>query len=197
MNRPEEFLSQRAIDKRIRFNIPVIEQDLPVNPQYIESILNFSNEPSEIISKSKWDNSVVIFYPEMDNCQSIIAEMMNHFSFIADTLPVGYYKLPLQLGKSRDEEMPTNLPKAETNLNSSCDYDYGPSIKNIRLHNGEMLHKSGFCGDGMLICVNDYGYENFNTILENPRQIDPLLPEQSDPLVPMKLTPQFQSKLPP
>ena len=56
VNRPEEFLSPRAIAKRERFNIPVIEQDLPVNPHYIDSILNFSNEPSQIISKSKWDN---------------------------------------------------------------------------------------------------------------------------------------------
>ena len=31
---PSEYLSQRAIDKRIRFNIPITEQDFPINPQY-------------------------------------------------------------------------------------------------------------------------------------------------------------------
>ena len=61
INRPEEFLSARAIAKRERFNIPVIEQDLPVNSQYINSILNFSNEPSQIISKSKQISSFSVY----------------------------------------------------------------------------------------------------------------------------------------
>ena len=94
INRPEEFLSPRAIAKRVRFNIPVIELDLPVNPQYIEAILNFCTEPSQIISKSKWDNSVVIFYPETENCHNIIADMITLLPFVVDTLPVAYYDLP-------------------------------------------------------------------------------------------------------
>ena len=162
VNRPEEFLSQRAIAKRERFNIPVIEQDLPVNPQYLEAILTFSSEPSQIISNSKWDNSVVIFYPETENCHPIIADMINSFSFVIDTLPVAYYKLPL--GKSIHKGMPTNLPKADVNLYSSCDYDYGNSIENINIHNGQFLHKAGFCGEEMLICAIDGEWDGFDTI---------------------------------
>lgn len=39
INNPSEFLTQRVIDKRSRFNIPVTEQDLPVNPQYKQQIM--------------------------------------------------------------------------------------------------------------------------------------------------------------
>ncbi|MBO7586687.1 MAG: serine protease, partial [Bacteroidales bacterium] len=39
INNPLEYLSQRAIDKRTRFNIPITEQDLPINPQYKQQIL--------------------------------------------------------------------------------------------------------------------------------------------------------------
>jgi len=160
VNRPEEFLSQRAIEKRVRFNIPVIEQDLPVNPQYIEAILNLSSEQSQIISKSKWDNSVVIFYPETENCHSIIAEMINNLSFVVDTLPVAYYEISKKNKTPIYEKLPSNMVSSS----STCDYDYGNSVDNINLHNGELLHKAGFCGEGMLICVFDGGWKGFDTI---------------------------------
>jgi len=163
VNRPEEFLSQRAIAKRERFNIPVTVQDLPVNPHYIDSILNFSSEPSQIISKSKWDNSVVIFYPETESCYDIINEIINHFSFVVDTLPVAYYKLPFISEKQIFTQITENNDDARL-FSSSCDYNYGRSVDNIKLHKGELLHKAGFCGEGMLICIIDGGFEGFDTI---------------------------------
>ncbi|MDR2971608.1 MAG: S8 family peptidase [Bacteroidales bacterium] len=162
IDRPEEFLSPRALAKRERFNIPIIEQDLPVNPQYIDSILNFSSDPSQIIAFSKWNNSVVIFYPETENCHAIIDAMLNHFSFVIDTLPVAYYQVPII--PSFNPSPPLSLIPHSSSLISSCDYDYGNSIDNIKLHNGHLLHKAGFCGEDMLICVFDGGWDGFDTI---------------------------------
>jgi len=160
INRPEEYLSPRAIAKRERFNIPITEQDLPVNPQYIEAILNFSYEPSQIISKSKWDNSVVIFYIETENCHNIIAEMINNLSFVIDTLPVAYYQLPIGSTPYTTYQQLSNIIK-----NTSCtDYDYGVGIENIDIHKGQFLHKAGFCGENMLICALDVGWDGFDTI---------------------------------
>ena len=159
INRPEEFLSPRAIAKRERFNIPIIEQDLPVNPHYIDSILNFSSEPSQIIAKSKWNNSIVIMYQGNDNYQNIIDEMLEETSFVIDVLHVAIYDSRNISKMSISEQMSNSMV-----YNFSCDYDYGNSIDNIKLHKGELLHKAGFCGEGMLICVFDAGYENFNTI---------------------------------
>jgi len=164
IGRPEEFLSPRAIAKRERFNIPVTEQDLPVNPQYIEAILNFSHEPSQIISKSKWDNSVVIFYPETESCHGIISDMLNHLSFVIDTLPVAYYKLPFRTEEFSKEKEIYQPQTSNSMLSSSCDYDYGKSIDNIKLHKGELLHKAGFCGEGMLIGVFDSSWRGYDTI---------------------------------
>ena len=133
---------------------------MPINPQYIEAILNFCSEPSQIISKSKWDNSVVIFYPETENCHDIIAEMLNHFSFVIDTLPVAYYQVPIIQGTP----IHTQISDAVVYSSSSCDYDYGNSIDNIKLHKGDLLHKAGFCGEGMLICAFDSSWEMSDTI---------------------------------
>ena len=163
IERPEEYLSPRAIAKRERFNIAVTEQDLPVNPQYIEAILNFSTEPAQIISTSKWNNSVVIFYPETENCHDIINEMITQLPFVVDTLPVAYYQLPFITGKSIQKQMPEPR-KSIVYSSSSCDYDYGKSIVNIRLHKGEFLHKAGFCGEGMLICAFDSNWSGLDTL---------------------------------
>ena len=54
INNPSAYLSQRAIDKRTRFNIPVTEQDLPVNPQYKQQILALDSQmqPLALIAKT-------------------------------------------------------------------------------------------------------------------------------------------------
>ena len=115
--------------------------------------------------------------------------MLNHFSFVIDTLPVAYYKLPFLLpdtpsihqsfNPSTPQSFNPSTPQSfnpsiyqsinpsvpqSFNLPSSCDYDYGQSIDNIKLHKGELLHKAGFCGEGMLICVIDAGWDGFDTI---------------------------------
>jgi hypothetical protein len=110
---------------------------------------------------------VVIFYPETENSQSIINEMVVHFSFIVDALPVAYYKIPFISGKTKHEDTSVHKHNSDAVVYSSttsCDFDYGKSIDNIKLHKGDMLHKAGFCGKDMLICVIDAGWNGFDTI---------------------------------
>ncbi len=47
INNPEEFLSQKAIDRRIIQGIPVVENDLPVNPSYITAVINYRSNITE------------------------------------------------------------------------------------------------------------------------------------------------------
>ncbi|MDR2972405.1 MAG: S8 family peptidase [Bacteroidales bacterium] len=159
ISRPEEFLSERAIAKRERFSIPIIEQDLPVNPQYIDLITNFFTVPTQIISISKWNNSVVIFFFENENYQDIIDEMVDNFSFIESVIPVAAYSWSNKIEISIHEQFSQAIV-----CNSSCDYNYGMSLDNINIHRGHSLHKAGFCGEDMLICVFDAGWNGFNTL---------------------------------
>ena len=39
INQPSAFLSQRAIARRLLYNIPVTDQDIPVNQNYVDSII--------------------------------------------------------------------------------------------------------------------------------------------------------------
>ncbi|HOS16775.1 MAG TPA: hypothetical protein PKX15_07195, partial [Bacteroidales bacterium] len=57
-NAPQDFLSPKAIEKRQRYNIPVTEEDIPINPLYINTVTAF--ESVKLLAQSKWMNYVVI-----------------------------------------------------------------------------------------------------------------------------------------
>ena len=57
IDNPEEFLSQRAIERRQKYNIAIVEQDLPMSPNYIETI---STMGFEVGNCSKWLNVVLV-----------------------------------------------------------------------------------------------------------------------------------------
>src|SRR4030095_5296724 len=58
LSNPLAYLSQRAIDRRLRYSIPIDSTDLPVTPSYINQIDNVPNVT--ILNASKWLNSVTI-----------------------------------------------------------------------------------------------------------------------------------------
>ncbi len=70
--RPAEFLSPRAIANKARFNIPITEEDLPVNPQYKQWICAIDNN-IRILAESKWQNTVVIYCPDSSNLEAVKA----------------------------------------------------------------------------------------------------------------------------
>ena len=58
IDNPEEFLSQRAIDRRTNQDIPVDLTDLPVNPAYLQGV---AAAGATILNPSKWLNGVSVF----------------------------------------------------------------------------------------------------------------------------------------
>ncbi len=159
VNRPEEFLSPRAISNKARYNIIITEQDLPVNPQYKQQICAVDNS-IQILAESKWQNTVVVYCPD-----SSVLEAIKNLPFTDTTvIPVASY---IQSGEdNKYETVPANWESMLQNDDLHFDslYDYGPALAQIAFHNGHKLHELGFYGDGMLIVVLDGGWEGFDTI---------------------------------
>ena len=155
VTRPEEFLSPRAINNRVRYSIPVTEEDLPVNPQYKQQICTI--DPNiQILAESKWQNTVVIYCPD-----SSVLEQVKALPFTeTEVVPVASYVHRNQLEKITEDY--NILLHNDLYLDSL--YDYGPAWAQIAFHNGHRLHEMGFYGDGMLIVVLDGGWEGFDTI---------------------------------
>ena len=150
IDNPSEYLSQRAIDKRIRFNIPIIEQDLPVNPQYKQQILALHPE-IQPLAVSKWMNTFTIYCPD-----STILPQILSLPFVDSMEAVGNYVLydaPVY------QHLENPIPMVHSSSIPTKDaIDYGEGLAQIALFNGVPLHEEGFHGEGMLIAVIDGGF---------------------------------------
>jgi hypothetical protein len=156
INNPSEYLSQRAIDKRERFNIPITEQDLPINPQYKQQILALHPQ-MQSLSVSKWMNTFTIYCPD-----STVVPQIENLPFVDSVMAVGAYNLH----DSRIMQIPDNpISMVHSSPISVKDaIDYGEGLAQIALLNGIPLHEEGFHGEGMLIAVLDGGFFGIETI---------------------------------
>mgnify|MGYP001803269222 FL=1 len=57
VDEPLEFLSAKAIARREAQEIPIIEEDLPVNPSYVDQI---KASGADVFFQSKWFNAVLV-----------------------------------------------------------------------------------------------------------------------------------------
>jgi hypothetical protein len=161
---PLAYLSQRSIDRRVRYGIALDSTDLPCTPSYITQIRNVPNVT--ILNVSKWLNQVSIQttdpnaittingFPFVQSVSGLAAKM------IEDNTPV------IPRNKFELEEAVTPLVNTERPGGINGDYfNYGTSSYNeIHLHNGEFLHNIGLRGQGMQVAVIDNGFNNYLTM---------------------------------
>lgn len=145
---PSEFLSQRALDRRARQNIALAENDLPVDPTYIQAVLA---QGAAYRTHSKWFNSVTVLVPDQATLNAI------------QSLP--FVKNIDRVGKR--EERKTTPAKFESfasakslQATSFSENDYGHGLGQIDMLGGLSLHNQGYKGKGMLIAVLDGGFSN-------------------------------------
>lgn len=156
---PAAFLSQKAIDRRLVQGIPILENDLPVNPSYITAI---ANTGATILNRSKWFNSVTVLTSD----PSVIAAI-NALPYVLSVDNAGNGQQdkksvkPFFENESISDISKENMVKGIT---SGQGYDYGQAFNQINMLNGIALHDLGFDGSGMTIAILDAGFLNANTI---------------------------------
>ena len=57
LENPKEFLSERALERRNRQQLPVDSTDLPVSAVYLSELVKMG---SQVVTSSKWNNTVVL-----------------------------------------------------------------------------------------------------------------------------------------
>jgi serine protease AprX len=163
LSNPSGYLSQRAIDRRTRYNIAIDSTDLPVTPSYITQIAAIPNVT--ILNVSKWLNSVTILTSDANAITSI-----NALSFVQSTSGIAARQLPngdRYNAKFQNEETVTPLINSTSRVEriESDYYNYGTgSYNEIHLHNGEFLHDIGLRGQGMQIAMLDGGFYHYTTL---------------------------------
>ncbi len=157
INDPQAFLTQRAIDRRTAQGIPIIEEDLPVNPGYVNAVEALG---TQVFTRCKWFNGITVKVNDSSLLPSIRA-----LSFVQSVTRVTSYtskKSAFGDGKFQlEEEFRKTGGSHEIRVPGSVQsYDYGPSHGQIHLINGDPLHDMGFRGQGKVIAVLDAGFLN-------------------------------------
>ena len=68
LQNPETFLSPRALERRARQHLALDSTDLPVSQLYLDRI---AGRGVRIVSKSKWNNSVLVYGDSLSLLQSL------------------------------------------------------------------------------------------------------------------------------
>ncbi|MFI5164110.1 MAG: S8 family peptidase [Bacteroidia bacterium] len=150
ISNPSAFLSARAMQRRTNQGIAVVQNDLPVNPAYIDSVKKIPN--ITVLNRSKWFNGVVIATTDTNALHKV-----QSFPFVLKSKPV---RCAPKNGKNKfDEEASAPVSSAEKKeISTLSGYNYGPSFNQINMLNGVCLHNKGFHGEGMMIAVMDAGF---------------------------------------
>lgn len=161
INNPAQYLSQRALDRRARYNIPIDSSDLPITPRYIDSIRLSGNVT--ILNSSKWLNQVAIFTSDAAALSKI-----NSFSFVIGTDPIAARILPTDITKIKFPDSITDIQVSNSSTNRPDNatgyYSYGKSNGQVKIHQGDFLHNHGFRGEGMQMTVIDAGFYHYLTL---------------------------------
>jgi subtilisin family serine protease len=148
LGKPEEFLSESAIERRARQGIEITEEDLPVDPEYLDQI---TSKGIRIINVSKWFNGALV-----EISDSCYLDTLRKFDFIQNEI--------LQVKPALvDEQRKDKYSEFKTSI-LPVDEFYGYSYNQIAMLQGDFLHNQGYRGEGILIAILDAGFTNANAI---------------------------------
>lgn len=164
IDQPEAYLSQRALDRRARQGIAIDEYDIPVNPQYLEAVVNCG---AELINPTKWLNGVTI-----RATNSAVIDAINALEFV-ETVRDCPNDPEAQLKKQQWMEREITPIQSDNMVRGY----YGGGYTQITQLNADKLHEAGYQGEGMIIAILDGGFQgtDIHPCFDNMREEGRLL----------------------
>ncbi|MEP7164581.1 MAG: S8 family peptidase [Ferruginibacter sp.] len=162
ISNPGQYLTQRALDRRARYNISIDSSDLPITPRYIDSV-RLSGAVT-ILNSSKWLNQIAI-----QTSDAAALTKINSLPFVISSFPVAPRMQQGNSTKNKFEDSNTpdiDLTPSVTGRPANADgyYNYGKSNGQVKIHHGDFLHDHGFRGEGMQMTVLDAGFFHYLTL---------------------------------
>ncbi|PLK42901.1 S8 family serine peptidase [Emticicia sp. TH156] len=148
VNKPNEFLSERSIQRRAKQKIAITERDLPPNTAYLAEL---SKAGAKVLFKSRWLNAALI---ETNNAT---LDKILKFSFVKGLEGAGDIR---NARLNTDAGFKTKKDKFAVEHIA----DNGLSQTQLAMLGADKLHQRGFKGEGMLIAVLDAGFLNANNL---------------------------------
>lgn len=150
LSKPDQFLSQKSIQRRLRQKISIKESDLPVSPKYIDSLKKLG---CKVWYTSRWFNAAYVYLRDT----TLISKSISKKSYvtriellknISDTTFLG------QNGSRKQKVLKLNIEND----------DYGASYIQNQQICADQMHEQGYTGEGMTIAVFDGGFTRANNL---------------------------------
>jgi len=149
IDQPENFLSERSIDRRAWQDLGIDHRDLPVNGAYVQELRDMGVQVKHI---SKWLNGIVMIDADETLFQQVLQKTFT------DTLPwfpeTDDLWLPPHPGGTRFEP-PLDDPPG---------FQYGVAMEQVSMLRMDLVHDLGYTGKGVWIGVLDAGFKNVDSL---------------------------------
>ena len=149
IDKPQDFLSERALERRNRQQLPVDETDLPVSQVYVDELKGVG---AKLVTSSKWNNTVVL-----EVSDTLLINQVSQMPFV----------LKVEKVWVQPDSIPARNKKRKNQVKNEVKesgYHYGKALRQIQIHGGDSLHAAGFAGQGMHVAVIDAGFYNADKI---------------------------------
>lgn len=154
LGRPEQFLSPRAIQRRQKQGIPILERDLPVNPAYLSAIRQTG---AVVWFSSRWLNAVLI------QADDATYARVRALPFVKGV------EMDRALANARQSAVQQNSQRLVNKLTTEqlaedIPASYGNSRNQLLQIGVDKMHQQGFRGEGMLVGILDAGFSNADRV---------------------------------
>jgi subtilisin family serine protease len=137
---PIEFLSQKAIDRRLKQSIDITEQDLPVNPAHIEGVRNAG---ASAFFATRWMNGVLV------HCEPGVLPALENLGFVDRVELVAPGPGPSSGRRSGNLRRKSHHTGIETE-------------NQLRMIGIDRMQEADYKGEGVTIAVLDSGFPGVN-----------------------------------
>ena len=158
LDKPSEFLSQKALDRRQKEGVAPDSLDLPVAQKYVDAVYQKSNY---ILYSSKWFNATLLV------TDASKVKELEAFPFVDRVELVGRGFIPnpnARIGRRiyasvTHKYCPPSAESARVVGTDEETYDFQNSLLGI-----DKMHEEGFTGKGITIAVFDAGFPGAQTV---------------------------------
>lgn len=154
MQDPSSMLSPKAIARRVKQNISIDVNDVPIHKDYVSSVVQVIGSP--ILAKSKWLNAIHI-KAEYNVIKGLVdLPFVSKIEFANKTIDA--------VASSQDRIVTSRRTTTSSKwAKEKIDYPYGLSLNQIQMMHGDVLHQSNFTGQGVTIAIMDGGFIGVDT----------------------------------
>ena len=157
LSRPQEFLTPKALDRRIREGIKADSLDLPVAVDYLSEVIAFS---TDVLYSVKWMNAAVVVSDQAG------VDQISALPFVDKVELIGHGFLPRPNERSKlHASKPIQNRDRESKLNArelalaDKSYEYQNHLIGI-----DKMHEEGYTGEGLTVAIFDAGFPGADTV---------------------------------